>query len=103
MSASIPNCPVGHRLLAGKTVVVTAAAGTGIGFATAKRCLEEGAHVVVSDRHERRLEESRAELGAQAAAAGGGQSLTAFPCDVTVEASVQALVDGSAAWSPSGG
>ena len=32
-----------HGLLAGKTVVVTAAAGTGIGFATAKRCVEEGA------------------------------------------------------------
>ena len=39
---------------AGKTVLVTAAAGTGIGFATAKRCVEEGAQVVISDKHERR-------------------------------------------------
>ena len=31
----------GHGLLAGKRVVVTAGAGTGIGFATAKRCVEE--------------------------------------------------------------
>jgi len=30
-----------HGLLAGKTVVVTAAAGTGIGFATARRCAQE--------------------------------------------------------------
>ena len=39
-------------------VVVTAAAGTGIGFATAKRCAEEGARVVISDHHERRLTEA---------------------------------------------
>ena len=42
----------GHGLLAGKTVLVTAAAGTGIGFATAKRCVEEGAGVV-DQRHPR--------------------------------------------------
>ena len=38
--------------------MVTAAAGTGIGFATAKRCVEEGATVVISDAHERRLGEA---------------------------------------------
>ena len=53
-----PEPPAGHGLLTGKVVVVTAAAGTGIGFATAKRCLEEGATVVVSDAHERRLGEA---------------------------------------------
>jgi 3-oxoacyl-[acyl-carrier protein] reductase len=52
-----------HQLLEGKSVLVTAAAGTGIGFATAKRCLEEGARVVISDIHQRRLDESAAELG----------------------------------------
>jgi 3-oxoacyl-[acyl-carrier protein] reductase len=52
-----------HQLLEGKAVLVTAAAGTGIGFATAKRCLEEGARVVISDIHQRRLDESAAELG----------------------------------------
>ena len=51
----VPEPPAGHGLLEGKVVVVTAAAGTGIGFATAKRCIEEGATVVVSDAHERRL------------------------------------------------
>ena len=58
----------GHNLLAGKTVVVTAAAGTGIGFATAKRCVEEGATVMISDIHERRLgKPSRRRSNASAA------------------------------------
>ena len=51
----VPPCPPPHGLLLGKTVLVTAAAGTGIGFATARRCAEEGARVVLSDVHERRL------------------------------------------------
>ena len=50
-----PAEPPPHGLLAGKVVLVTAAAGTGIGFATAQRCAAEGATVVISDRHERRL------------------------------------------------
>ena len=58
-----PNPPAGHGLLEGKVVVITAAAGTGIGFATAKRCVEEGATVVVSDAHERRLEEAADAAG----------------------------------------
>jgi 3-oxoacyl-[acyl-carrier protein] reductase len=70
-----------HDLLAGKRVLVTAAAGTGIGFATAKRCAEEGATVVVSDRHERRLAESAEQLG----------GVQAIPCDVTVQADVDRL------------
>jgi len=75
-----PRYPAGHGLLAGKTVLVTAAAGTGIGFATAKRCAEEGATVVISDKHERRLAESAAELG-----------VVGVPCDVTREADVERL------------
>ena len=39
----------GKELLTGKVVVVTAAAGTGIGSAVARRCLAEGAQVVISD------------------------------------------------------
>ena len=58
-----PPYPDGRGLLAGKSVLVTAAAGTGIGFATAKRCAEEGARVVISDIHERRLRESAEQLG----------------------------------------
>ena len=82
----VPSYVSGHGLLAGKRVVVTAAAGTGIGFATAKRCLEEGAAVLLSDAHERRLGESAAQLG-----------VPSIPCDVTDEAAVQRLIDGAVA------
>ena len=62
MPASIPDYPPAHGLLAGRTVVVTAAAGTGIGFAVAKRCAEEGARILISDIHERRLGEAAERL-----------------------------------------
>jgi 3-oxoacyl-[acyl-carrier protein] reductase len=75
-----------HDLLLDKVVVVTAAAGTGIGSAVARRCVEEGARVVVSDWHERRLAETASELG-----------VVGIPCDVTSEEQVQALVDGTVA------
>lgn len=81
----VPPYVAGHGLLAGKVVVVTAAAGTGIGLATAKRAVEEGATVVLSDWHERRLGEA-----ADALAADGVHPL-AVPCDVTVEEQVQNL------------
>ena len=54
--------------------MVTAAAGTGIGQATARRCLEEGAPVVLSDAHERRLGETADELAAELRRAGRRQS-----------------------------
>jgi 3-oxoacyl-[acyl-carrier protein] reductase len=84
-----PEVP-GHGLLDGKVVVVTAAAGTGIGFATARRCAQEGATVVLSDHHERRLGEAAEQLAAMA----GSTPLT-FVCDVRHEDDVQALIDGS--------
>jgi 3-oxoacyl-[acyl-carrier protein] reductase len=93
--ASVPAAPqqhASHGLLAGRTVLVTAAAGTGIGFATAKRCAEEGATVVISDRHERRLAESAATLGRLT-----GTAPLAVPCDVTAEAEVQRLFDAAIA------
>jgi 3-oxoacyl-[acyl-carrier protein] reductase len=83
-----PPYPEGRRLLTGKRVLVTAAAGTGIGFATAKRCAEEGAVVAISDRHERRLGESAERL-----ADVMGAAPVAVPCDVTVEADVQRMFD----------
>ena len=52
----------GHGLLNGRTAVITAAAGAGIGGATARRFLEEGARVLISDAHARRLKEYEAEL-----------------------------------------
>ena len=48
---NIPDYVPGHGLLKGKRVVITAAAGTGIGFAAAKKCIEEGAQVFISDIH----------------------------------------------------
>jgi 3-oxoacyl-[acyl-carrier protein] reductase len=85
----VPAPPPGRQLLEGKTVLVTAAAGTGIGFSTAQRCALEGARIVVSDAHERRLHEAAEQLGDAVAAA--------IPCDVTDEAQVQALFDGAVA------
>jgi 3-oxoacyl-[acyl-carrier protein] reductase len=87
-----PSPPAGHGLLAGKVVLVTAAAGTGIGSATARRCLEEGATVVLSDAHARRLEETAAELTSASAGASGSE-VHAVPCDVTDEEQVQGLFD----------
>ena len=86
--AGIPNYPTGHNLLAGKVVVVTAAAGTGIGSATARRCLEEGAQVLISDQHERRLGETLDSLKAD-----HDGRVAALPCDVTRQEQVDALVD----------
>jgi 3-oxoacyl-[acyl-carrier protein] reductase len=48
--------------------------------------VEEGASVVVSDWHERRLAATASDLGVKA-----------IPCDVTSEEQVQALVDGTVA------
>jgi 3-oxoacyl-[acyl-carrier protein] reductase len=72
-------------------VVVTAAAGTGIGSATARRCLEEGAAVVVSDAHERRLGETAEQLVSDFSA----DRILALACDVRDEAQVGALYDGA--------
>jgi 3-oxoacyl-[acyl-carrier protein] reductase len=88
-SAPPPPYVPGHRLLAGRTAVVTAAAGAGIGGATARRLLEEGASVVVSDAHARRLKRSEAELAARF----GADRVSSRPCDVTDERQVTALFD----------
>ena len=90
---NLPTPPAGRQLLSGKVVLVTAAAGTGIGHATAQRCLEEGATVVLSDVHERRLNEAADEL---TDLAGGERPLT-VTCDVTDEDQVQAMVAASVA------
>ncbi len=80
--------PQPRGLLRDKVVAVTAAAGTGIGFSTARRCVEEGASVVISDIHPRRLEEARQALHAET-----GASVEAVLCDVTSDESVTAFVD----------
>lgn len=92
MSGGPPEYPRARGLLEGKTVVVTAAAGTGIGFATARRCTEEGARVALSDVHERRLQAAAEELAKLT-----GVRPPAIPCDVTREADVQRLFERAAA------
>ncbi|WP_314222570.1 SDR family oxidoreductase [Streptomyces zaehneri] len=79
----------GHALLDGRSAVITAAAGAGIGGATARRFLEEGARVLISDAHARRLKAYQAELAAEF----GGASVAALPCDVTDDGQVRALFD----------
>src|SRR5699024_8003906 len=83
-----PPYPAGRNLLGGKIVAITAAAGTGIGSAVARRCLEEGASVVISDAHGRRLTETAAELAELG-------PVHALPCHVTDVAQVNALVSGT--------
>jgi 3-oxoacyl-[acyl-carrier protein] reductase len=87
MSKSVPSYVEGHDLLAGKTVLITAAAGTGIGFATAKRCVEEGARVMISDIHERRLAEAVDELEKL-----NGVRPPARLCNVSQDSDVRALI-----------
>ncbi|UUN26324.1 SDR family oxidoreductase [Streptomyces sp. FIT100] len=79
----------GHALLDGRTAVITAAAGAGIGGATARRFLEEGARVLISDAHARRLKETEEALAAEF----GPDAVAAQACDVTDETQVQALFD----------
>ena len=87
MPAPTPPYVPGHGLLAGKTVVVTAAAGTGIGSAVAQKAIEEGATVLISDFHERRLGETADRLEADT-----GQRPFTQVCNVTVEDDIAGLV-----------
>lgn len=93
MTVPVPAYPTPLGLLKGKTVVVTAAAGTGIGFAVAKRAAEEGARVLISDFHERRLGEAADRIAAEV----GCARPATFVCDVTNEDAVQALRDAALA------
>jgi 3-oxoacyl-[acyl-carrier protein] reductase len=84
----IPTYPEPRNLLKGKTVVITAAAGTGIGFSAAKRATEEGAQVLISDFHERRLGEAADKIAQET-----GKRPETCVCDVTQQDHVDALRD----------
>src|ERR687893_1839865 len=85
-----PGYVPGHDLLAGQVVVVTAAAGAGIGAAVVRRALEEGARAVVfSDTHARRLAEAEEALAREF----GADRVRQLVCDVTDETQVAALLD----------
>src|SRR5574337_821570 len=77
-----------HGLLKGKSVLITAAAGAGIGFAVAKRAAEEGARaLLISDVHERRLHEAVDALKRDTGLAAVYGQL----CDVSQQQQVDAL------------
>lgn len=87
-----PAYPPPRDLLKDKAVVITAAAGTGIGFSAARRAAEEGARLLISDYHERRLGEAADRI----AEALGVRPAT-HVCDVTDQAQVDALRDAASA------
>lgn len=88
VTSPVPAYPEPRGLLKGKTVVITAAAGTGIGFSAAQRAAEEGANILISDFHERRLGEAADRIAEKV-----GTRPATFVCDVTSEDAVQALRD----------
>lgn len=90
MTLKNPTYVEGHGLLKGKAVLVTAAAGAGIGYAAASRAAEEGARaVVLSDIHAGRLEAAVSKLREES----GLQAVFGKICNVAVEDEVQALID----------
>lgn len=89
MSVPVPDYVEGHGLLKGRSVLITAAAGVGIGFAAAKKAVEEGCRAIfISDIHERRLGEAAERLKALASSTPVFRQV----CNVTDEGQVQALV-----------
>ncbi|MDO8613986.1 MAG: SDR family NAD(P)-dependent oxidoreductase [Dehalococcoidia bacterium] len=75
-------------LLDGRVAIVTAAAGAGIGQAVARRFAEDGAQVVVTDAHARRIQEV-----AEAMSRDYGRQVPALEVDVRNAAQVQAMVE----------
>ena len=89
MSNKAPSYVEGHQLLAGKSVLITAAAGAGIGFSAAQRAVEEGASaVVISDIHDGRLAQAVETLSALSPKT----NVHGIRADVTQEQEVQHLV-----------
>ncbi len=87
--AVVPEYVEGHNLLQDKSVLITAAAGAGIGFATAKRAVEEGARaLMISDIHATRLDMAVESL----TSLKGDTKIEGYICDVTSEESVQELI-----------
>lgn len=84
-----PEYVSGRGLLRGKSVLITAAAGAGIGFSAALRAAEEGCRaLMISDIHEGRLSEAVERIRQ----ACGLQAVYGQVCNVTHEEQVRALV-----------
>jgi len=90
MNLKSPEYVQGHGLIKGKSVLVTAAAGAGIGFSAATRAAEEGARaIVLSDIHEGRLGKAVEQLKAET----GLAEVYGKVGNVAVEADVRALIE----------
>lgn len=84
-----PHYVEGHGLIKDKSVLITAAAGAGIGFSAATRAVEEGARaIVLSDIHEGRLQASVDKLKEET----GLKAVYGQVGNVAVEEDVQALI-----------
>jgi NAD(P)-dependent dehydrogenase (short-subunit alcohol dehydrogenase family) len=75
-----------------RSAIVTGAAG-GIGLATARRLLQDGASVMLADLHQDRLDAAAAELGKEAEP----ERIATVVCDVAREDQVAAAVDAAIA------
>ncbi|MGI9282680.1 MAG: SDR family oxidoreductase [Endozoicomonas sp.] len=85
----IPEYVKGHNLLAGKSVLITAAAGAGIGYAAAIKAAEEGCRaLMISDIHDGRLNEAAEKIKDET----GMEAVYTHVCNVTVEDDVQSLI-----------
>jgi len=74
-------------VLEGRVAIVTAAAGAGIGQAVARRFAEEGAQVVLTDAHVRRVQELAEAMGKDF-----GREFLGLEVDVTNVDQVQGMV-----------
>ena len=73
--------------LAGKTAIISAAAGAGLGQATARRFALEGANVVLTDAHERRAFEVAASIAEES-----GHEVLALRVDVRNRQDIETCV-----------
>ena len=90
MNLKSPEYVPGHDLIKGKSVLITAAAGAGIGFSAATKAAEEGARaIVLSDIHQGRLATAVAKLKQESGLAAVYGKIG----NVAVEDDVRSLVD----------
>ena len=90
MDLKVPEYVKGHNLIEGKSVLITAAAGVGIGGSAATKAIEEGARaVVLSDIHEGRLKSSIEKLKEET----GLKEVYGKIGNVAIEDDVQGLIN----------
>lgn len=75
-------------VLDGQVALVTAGAGAGIGQTTARRFLQEGADVILTDAHPRRVQEVAETLSQEF-----GREVVGRQMDVTQQEQIQQVVD----------